>query len=272
MTTISGRTRVFGILADPVHHVKTPQAINRLFEAQGFDGVMVPLHVEPGALATTLQALRGIRNFDGFIVTVPHKIAVVCWCDELTIDARQVGAVNVVRRTADGRLIGGILDGDGFVHGLRAAGIDPAGQSVYLAGAGGAASAIAFALAKAGVHRLTLANRSADKARSLLDRVVDAFPSLQGAVGTDDPSGHDLVVNATSLWLRPGDALPLDTGRLEALQIVAEIIMDPALTPLLAAAADRGCRTHAGAPMLAGQVQLMAAFMTGQSTAEAHRP
>lgn len=272
MTTITGRTRVFGILGDPIHQVKTPQLINPLFESQGLDGVMVPLHVEPGALASTLQALRGIRNFDGFIVTVPHKIAVVPLCDELTTDARQVGAVNAVRRTAEGRLVGTILDGDGFVHGLRAAGIEPAGQAVYLAGAGGAASAIAFALAKAGVRRLTIANRSADKARSLLERVVAAFPALEGAVGTDDPSGHDLVVNATSLGLRPGDALPLDAGRLDARQIVAEIIMDPAVTPLLAAAAARGCRTHAGAPMLAGQIQLMAAFMTGQSTAEAHRP
>ena len=272
MTTITGRTRVFGILGDPIHQVKTPQFINPLFESQGLDGVMVPLHVEPAALAVTLQALRGIRNFDGFIVTVPHKIAVVPLCDELTTEARQVGAVNAVRRTADGRLIGTILDGDGFVHGLRAAGIEPAGQSVYLAGAGGAANAIAFAVAKAGVRRLTIANRSADKARSLLHRVVAAFPSLEGAVGTDDPSGHDLVVNATSLGLRPGDALPLDTGRLEARQIVAEIIMDPAVTPLLAAAAARGCRTHAGAPMLAGQIQLMAAFMMGQSGAEANRP
>ncbi len=265
MHTITGSTRVFGILADPIHHVKTPQAINRLFGAQGYDGVMVPLHVAPDALAITLQALRSLRNFCGCVVTVPHKVAVVALCDELTTEARQVGAVNVVRRTADGRLIGGILDGEGFVRGLRMSGIEPAGQSVYLAGAGGAASAIAFALAKAGVRRLTVANRSTDKARELVDRVVGAYPALQGLVGTDDPSGHDLVVNGTSLGLRSGDALPLDAGRLEASQLVAEIIMDPALTPLLAAAAARGCRTHPGAPMLACQVELMAAFMMGES-------
>ena len=211
------------------------------------------------------KALRSLRNLGGFIVTVPHKVAVVALCDELTIEARQVGAVNVVRRTADGRLIGGILDGEGFVRGLRTAGIEPAGQSVYLAGAGGAASAIAFALAKAGVRRLTVANRSTGKAQALVDRVVGAYPALQGLVGKDDPSGHELVVNGTSLGLRPGDALPLDVGRLEASQLVAEIIMDPVLTPLLAAAVARGCRTHPGEPMLASQVELMAAFMTGES-------
>lgn len=271
MPTITGSTRVLGILADPIHHVKTPQAINRLFDAQGYDGVMVPLHVSPDALASLLQALRSLRNLDGFIVTVPHKVAIVALCDELTTEARQVGAVNAVRRTADGRLIGGILDGEGFVRGLRTAGIDAAGQSVYLAGAGGAASAIAFALAKAGVRRLTVANRSADKARALLDRVVGAYPALQGGVGSADPSGHDLVVNGTSLGLRPGDALPLDADRLEPKQLVAEIIMEPALTPLLVAAAARGCRTHPGAPMLAGQVELMAAFMTGESLLQGDR-
>ena len=266
MQPISGNTKVFGILADPIHHVKTPQAINRLFESSGFDGVMVPLHVRPDALAATLQALRCIQNLEGFVVTVPHKTAVVALCDELTVEARLVGAVNVVRRTPDGRLIGAILDGDGFVQGLRNAGIDAAGRSAYLVGAGGAASAIAFALAKVGVSRLTVANRSVEKAKALLDRVSIAFPGVPLAVGSDDPSGHELVINGTSLGLRPGDALPLDAKRLVARQIVAEIIMEPEQTPLLAAAAAAGCRTHPGAPMLEGQVQLMAAFMSGHTS------
>ena len=265
MRPISGNTRIFGILADPIHHVKTPQAINRLFESRGFDGVMVPFHVTPDTLAATLHGLRGIRNLDGFVVTVPHKTAVVSLCDELTEDAQQVGAVNVVRRTPEGRLIGGILDGDGFVEGLRAADIELIGKSAYLVGAGGAASAIAFALAKAGVSRLTIANRSVEKARSLLERVALAYPGVRLAVGNEDPSGHGLVINGTSLGLRPGDALPLNANSLSSWQIVAEIIMEPAQTPLLTAAAARGCRTHPGMPMLEGQVRLMAGFMTGRA-------
>ena len=265
MHSISGNTRVLGILADPIHHVKTPQAINRLFESRGFDGVMVPFHVTPDTLAATLQGLRGIQNLDGFVVTVPHKTTVVAHCDALTVDAQLVGAVNVVRRTPEGRLIGGSLDGDGFVEGLRAAAIEFYGKSAYLVGAGGAASAIAFALAKSGVDRLTISNRSVDRAQALLARLAKAYPSVRLAIGNQDPSGHDLVINGTSLGLRPGDALPLDTGALHVAQIVAEIIMEPAQTPLLAAAAARGCRTHPGMPMLEGQVRLMAAFMTGNT-------
>lgn len=261
MPQITGKTRMLAILADPIHHVKTPQRINALFEDAGIDAVMVPLHVPADGLAATLAGLRRVASFDGCVVTVPHKQAAVPLCDELSDAARQVGAVNVIRRLADGRLRGDILDGTGFVAGLRSAGIEPAGRSVYLAGAGGAANAIAFALAAAGVARLTLHNRTRDKAQALADGLRLAFPALPVQVGSTDPSGHDMVVNATSLGLRPGDALPLDAGLLHPSQTVAEIIMEPAETALLQAAGARGCRVHPGLPMLVEQVRWMAAFL-----------
>ena len=261
MTDITGSTRIFGILADPVHHVKTPQGINRLLDERHVDGIMVPMHVGVEGLEALVRGLRRVNNLNGFVVTVPHKTAMQALCDELTPAAARIGAVNVVRRTSEGRLVGGMLDGDGFVAGLRREGIEPAGRSAYLAGAGGAASAIAFALAHAGVTLLTIANRTPAKARELIDRIAPDFPKLKMVVGTDDPSGHELVINATSLGLRPGDPLPLNVERLTASQTVAEIIMQPAETPLLHAAREKGCRIHFGAPMLACQIELMAAFM-----------
>ena len=261
MQEITGNTRLFGILADPIHHVKTPQSINRLLRERQIDGVMVPLHVSVNGLNSMVQGLRQLHNLAGFVVTVPHKTAMWALCDELTPAAARIGAVNVVRRTPEGRLVGGILDGDGFVAGLRSNGIEPCGRSAYLAGAGGAASAIAFALAQAGVTRLTIANRTPEKAVELIGRIALDFPDLPLNVGTDDPSGHHLVVNGTSLGLRAGDALPLDVKRLSAAQTVAEIIMQPTETPLLIAARKKGCRIHFGAPMLLCQVELMAAFM-----------
>lgn len=258
---VTGHTRFLAILADPVHHVKTPQRINALLRAQGIDAVMVPLHVGQADLAAVLDALRRTQNFAGCVVTVPHKTKALALCDEVSGAAREIGAINVVHRMRDGRLRGGMLDGIGFVDGLRGAGIDPHGKSVYLAGAGGAACAIAFALAEAGVRRITVANRSADRAAGLVQRLREKHPDLPASVGDADPSGHDLVVNATSLGLRAGDALPLDAARLDAGQIVAEIIMEPAETALLLAARERGCRVHEGAPMLASQVRHMAAFM-----------
>jgi shikimate dehydrogenase len=258
---ITGRTRLYGILGDPVHQVKTPQGINRLFEERGFDGVMVPLHVGAQGLETVAKALRELRNLDGLIVTVPHKTAMVALCDELTPAAARVGAVNAVRRTPEGRLRGGILDGEGFVAGLRRGGIEPHGRSVYLAGSGGAACAIAFSLAEAGVARVTVANRTRSKAAALVERLRHNFPALAADVGGRDPSGHELVVNCTSLGMRDDDELPLDADRLDASQVVVEIVMQPAQTALLRAAARRGCRTHPGLAMLECQLELMAAFM-----------
>lgn len=261
MKLITGVTRVYGILADPIHHVQTPQRMNEHFAALGHDGVLVPLHAGADTLAQVMDGLRGLHNLGGVIVTVPHKTAIVGLCDEVSDSARLIGAANVVRREADGRLVGHMLDGEGFVGGLRANGIEPRGRSAYLAGAGGAANAIAFALVQAGVSRLTIANRTRAKADDLKQRLAQLDPTAQVVVGTPDPSGHDLVVNATSLGLRVGDALPLDTARLAPDQLVCEVIMQPRETALLLAAQERGCRVHYGAPMLAAQIALMAQFL-----------
>ena len=267
MKEITGTTRWFGILADPIHHVKTPQRMNALFAQLGYDGVMVPLHVRPAQLAIALDGLRGFENFGGAIVTVPHKTAILSLCDDVSDVARQIGAVNVIRREASGRIVAHMLDGEGFVGGLREAGVSIAGKSAWLAGAGGAASAIAFALVQAGVQRLTIANRTAARVDALKRRILELYPHAQIAAGTDDPSGHDLVINGTSLGLKEGDALPLDAAKLDPAQLVCEVIMQPVETPLLIAARARGCRVHHGLPMLAAQIALMAGFL-GVDTAQ----
>lgn len=258
---LTGATRVYGIIADPIDHVKTPQGLNGLMRARGIDGVLVPMHVAPDRLAGFLGGVRGWRNFGGFIATVPHKSAVVELCDEVTPRARAIGAANAIRREADGRLVGDMLDGDGFIAGLRAAGVETRGLAVFLAGAGGAANAIAFALAEAGIARLTIHNRTAMRAQELAARLAKAHPALPVVLGTPDPAGHELVVNATSLGLRPGDALPLDADRLETGMIVADIIMQPETPPLLARAEQKGCQVQRGLPMLTGQLDAMARFL-----------
>lgn len=257
---ITGRTRVYGILADPIYHVKAPEVMGALFARHGVDGVLVPLHVTAHGLAAVVDGLRHLRNFGGFIATVPHKTATTGLCDALTREAEQIGAVNCVRREADGRMVGTMLDGIGFVEALRASGLEPSGRSAALAGAGGAASAIAFALAAAGVARLTILNRTADRAEALAARLRAAYPALAiAAEGTQ--AEHDLLVNGTSLGMRPQDAAPFDLTALHAGQFVAEAIMDPETTPLLAAALAAGCRIQKGLPMLECQIALMARHM-----------
>ena len=272
---VTGRTTLCAILADPIRHVKTPDAINTLLRERGIDGVMVPMQVAPGELSRVVDGLRGIRNLAGFIATVPHKSSMATLCDSLSDRARAVGAVNVVRRAIDGTLAGDMFDGLGFIEGLRQAGIEVAGRSVYLAGAGGAASAIAFALVEAGVARLTIANRTLASSEALVERLAKHASTVPVHIGgrdrDGDPSGHDIVVNGTSLGLHPDDPLPLDASRLDPCQIVAEIIMNPETTPLLAAARARGCRVQSGWPMLACQLGMMADFMGLRSAAPVPR-
>ena len=261
MNEITGKTKLYAIVADPVLQVKTPQNLNRLFETRGIDAVLVPMQVPATHLAAWVTAMRGVLNLGGVVVTVPHKTAIARLCDALTPAAAMVGAVNVIRVEPGGRLVGDILDGRGFVAGLRNSGIEPAGQRAYLAGAGGAANAIAFSLAEAGVAALTVHNRTREKAEEMLVRLRQAYPGVEMQVGSADPTGHDLVVNATSLGMAEGDPYPLDVDLLQPGQTVAEIIMRPEMTPLLVAARDKGCRIQLGLPMLAAQVELMARFM-----------
>jgi shikimate dehydrogenase len=258
---ISGSTMLCAIVADPIHHVQTPQVFNALMRQWDKDALLVPMHVVPNGLNEVIHGLRKVENLAGFVVTVPHKSTVLEYCDEASARARAVGAVNVVRRMADGRLEGDILDGIGFVDGLRQSGVDPRGMGVFMAGAGGAANAIAFGLAEAGIASLGIWNRTRSKSEDLRDRLLCLYPDLPIRIATNDPVGAELVVNATSLGLREGDLLPLDVGKLKADQVVAEVIMNPKMTPLLLSAESRGCRICLGAPMLDCQLILMAEFM-----------
>lgn len=258
---ITGHTRLLAILADPIHHVKTPQAINGYLRAHGLDGVLVPIHVAPENLETVVTGLRAMKNLGGFVITVPHKTAIAALCDTVEPHATAIGAVNCVRRNADGTLSGTMLDGLGFVEGMKAHGINPKGMRAYLAGAGGAANAIAFALAEAGATHLTIANRTRAKSDDLAARLAKVHPGLSVSTAPTSVSVHDLIVNATSLGLRDGDPLPLDVSALQPSQIVAEIIMAPEMTPLLVAAKEKGCRIHLGRPMLDAQLALMTAYM-----------
>ncbi|UNK40003.1 shikimate dehydrogenase (plasmid) [Shinella sp. H4-D48] len=258
---ITGRTRVLGILAHPIEHVKAPPGINRIARERRKDAVMVPMNVTPDDLPELVRSLRKLRSFDGAIVTVPHKQAILALCDELTPHARAVGAVNILRREADGQLVGGQLDGVGFVEGLRSQGTNIEGKSVYLVGAGGAASAVAFAMAEARASRITLSNRSTDKIVDLRERLLSIYPDVEVALGTPDASGHDIVINGTTLGMKSGDPLPLDVRTLTSSMTVAEVIMEPEVTPLLKTARNAGCTIHFGKHMLNCQLQLMADFM-----------
>jgi shikimate dehydrogenase len=258
---ITGATRVYLHLAHPSAHARTPQMMNAEFARRGVDAVAVSADVAPGDLGGFARGLRGWRNLAGLSVTMPHKEALAAHVDELAGPAALIGAVNVVRREPDGRLVAANTDGQGFVIGLREAGHKLSGRRVLLAGAGGAGRAVAFAVAGTGAAHLTVANRTAARAERLARDVAAAYPAMAVVAGPPDPAGHDMVINTTSLGMRPGDPLPVRADGLAPGTLVCDIVTRPERTRLLDEAAARGCVPHPGLPMLAGQVDLILEFL-----------
>lgn len=261
---ITGKARLYAIVGDPIAHVRVPAVFNARFAERDTDAACVPLHVTAAGLVAAIGGLRALQNLDGFVVTAPHKHTTADLCDEVIGEGRLVGAVNAVRRTAEGRLVGDLFDGQGFVAGLRAAGHSPQGRRAFVAGAGGAAAAVSFALARAGVAAVTIHNRTAPRAEALARKLRAAYPSCDVRTGAADPAGHDLAVNATSVGLEPGDPLPFQVSGLERTTVVAEVLMKPEKTPLLVAAERHGCPIHLGRHMLDSQVDLMFAFFAAR--------
>jgi shikimate dehydrogenase len=260
---INGKTHVFVHLAYPSAHLRTPQLFNARCLERSLDAVLVPWQVHPDNLVRVLDAIRVSEGVPGIIVTIPHKEAVAGLCDRLEGPAAQLGVVNVVRKDADGTLVGRILDGEGFVGGLLNAGHGVEGRKALLIGAGGVAVAIADALLRAGVAELSIANRSIERAERLVARLAEIYPGRVIRTGPADASGFDLIVNGTALGMKPADPLPLDPQTIAPGAIVAEVVMAPPVTPLLEAARARGAVIHKGVHMLSGQIDPFIDFVLG---------
>jgi shikimate dehydrogenase len=248
---ITGKTQLYGIIGHPIGHVRVPMVFNERFERDGIDAVSLPLDSRPENFAAAVRGLQALENLRGFIVTAPHKQAMVALCDEVVGEAKLVGAVNTVRREADGRLVGELFDGLGFVRGRR----------VFLYGAGGAGNALAFALAGAGAAALTLHNRTAARAEDLARRLHAAYPRCDVKVGPKDASGHDIAANATSVGLAEADPPSFALDGVSTDTVIAEVIMKPERTTLIRTADALGHPTQQGRHMLDLQMDLMFEFM-----------
>lgn len=256
---IGGRTRLFGVLGDPVAQVMAPKLMNRLFAERGVDAVLVPVEVSSGDLEAVVDGLKRIGNLDGFLVTVPHKLALCRHADHLTDAARLAGSVNAMRREADGSWLGDNFDGEGFVRGLLGAGHSVASKRFTLVGAGGAGVSIAVAILQAGAEELAIVDIDRSRAQALAARLDERWPGRARAEAAPDPAS-DVVVNATPLGLRDGDPLPFALDGLGAEAIIADIIMKPAETELLREAGALGFGTHPCLPMLKEQIPLYQEF------------
>jgi shikimate dehydrogenase len=257
---ITGTTRLYGLVGDPLTTAKSPQLLNRFFIEQRADAVCVPFQVEADDLSAFVIGARAMRNLSGVLVTMPHKQRMMAFVDELHPTARQVGALNVIRCHDDGRWVGAIFDGVGCVLGMEWEGNHPANKSVLLIGAGGAGRAIAFAVASAGARSLAIFDVDERRAEDLAASVA-AAGGCRAQVGAPDPQGYEIVINATPLGMNSGDPMPIDANRLDPGSIVVDIINSSDPTTLCRAARARGCRCQSGRPMHEGQAVYALGFL-----------
>ncbi|GAB2695461.1 shikimate dehydrogenase family protein [Kitasatospora kifunensis] len=257
---ISGTTRLYAVLGDPVAQVQSPGLLNPLFARLGIDAVLIPLHVGPLDLAQVVRGLQHVANLDGLFATVPHKAAAAQLADRSSRTVQITGTANVLRREPDGSWLAENFDGSGFVAGLEQAGHQVRGRSVALAGAGGAGSAIAVALLAAGVERLSVTDPDEQRLATLLARLAEHWPGRARAAAEPPLHDSDLAVNATPLGMRPQDPLPFQPQALPPGAVVADIIMKPRETPLLRQAAALGHHVHHGIHMLNGQLDSYRTF------------
>jgi shikimate dehydrogenase len=261
---LNSSTRLIGLIGWPVAHSRSPAMQNAAFAALGLNYAYVPLPVSPGRVNEAVRGLAAL-GFAGANVTVPHKEAVLAYLDEISPVSRAIASTNTLVVRADGTIYGDSTDGAGFLADLRAHEVEPAGQRVLLLGAGGAARAVACALATTGAA-VAVANRTPERAEALCKAVQAAVPGAQVAAFPlpgalpDLAAGATLVVNATSLGLHGAGevvawdpAVPFRPG-----QVVYDLVYSPAagqrtLTPFLALAAAAGAHVLDGLGMLVQQ-------------------
>jgi shikimate dehydrogenase len=259
-TTIDGQTRLYGIVGDPIFQVKSPGGITAQFAARGANAILVPMHVRPDGFDAFMAAMRGLLNLEGLVLTIPHKMSVVKHLDQMTDRVRFLGAANVIRRVAPGGgWTGDVTDGLGMVNALRASGFDLRRKRALLVGAGGAGSAIALSLIEEGVAELAIHDALAARRDSLVSRLKEKGANV--CVGSPDPSGFDLAINATPTGAKADDPLPIEAEKLTSGTFAADVITAPVRTRFLEVAAARGCRTQVGTAMFAGQVDLVAEYL-----------
>ncbi|RZF26272.1 shikimate dehydrogenase [Paraburkholderia sp. UYCP14C] len=259
---LSGATRVYFIVGDPIAQVRSPSGVTAALRAAGRDALVVPAHVAPADLPAFFAGIAPMRNVDGVIITVPHKFSAASYCATLAEEAAFLGAVNTLRRNTDGGWHGGMFDGTGFVAALVAAGCELQGKRALLVGAGGAGSAIGHALMQRGVGSLDVRDNDVERTGSLTARLnALGCGTARGAAAEPDLTQYDVVVNASPLGMRAGDPLPIDVARLPATTFVGDVVTKPPLTPLIEAARARGCPTVTGTQMFERVCDRMVEFL-----------
>jgi shikimate dehydrogenase len=264
---ISGKTRLCGVIGAPVEHTMSPIMYNAAFKKLGLDYIYVPFRVTKEDLGKAIEGMRAL-NLKGLNVTIPHKVTIIQFLDELDPLAGKIGAVNTIVNNG-GTLIGYNTDATGFLQALLERGIEPKGKNVVILGAGGASRAISFVLAERGAN-LVILNRTPDRAKECAGRISQIFQREVQALqlGGDNLikvlEKADILVNTTSVGMSPNNGETLVTSNLiKPSLIVFDIVYNPIRTRLQMEAERSHAQIISGIEMLLWQGALAFEKWTG---------
>jgi shikimate dehydrogenase len=263
---IDGHTELIAHIGYPTHSFKSPLIYNPYFEKEGINAVVVPMGCQAEHFPAFLKSVFQLSNIRGALITMPHKVTTLGLLDQVSPTVKVAGACNAVKLDAQGRLVGDMFDGAGFVRGVQRKGFELKGKRALVVGTGGVGSAIAASLAAEKISAISLFDIDTAACEALAQRLVNEYPQIRVNTGSNDPDGHDLVVNATPMGMNEGDPLPVDVSRLAPETFVGEVVMRTEMTAFLQAAHKKGCRIQLGSDMLFEQIPAYLEYFGFQTT------
>lgn len=244
---------LLGVMGDPIAHSKSPAMHNAALQAAGVNGMYMPLHVRPEQLESAIRGIVAL-GYRGVNVTIPHKEQVMQYLDVIDESARLIGAVNTIVNE-EGKLTGYNTDGIGYVRSLKEEAVpELVGKRIAVLGAGGAARGVIYALALEKPERISILNRTANRAVALAsDLRAHGLGDITGG-GMEEAAvvlaSADIVINTTAAGMHPYvDDVPVDPALIRAGAAVSDLIYNPLETRLLREAKQRGCTVHGGLGM-----------------------
>ncbi len=258
---LNGRTRLYPLLGDPIVYARSPDWLSKHMAKRGMNCISLPMEVPDGKLKVVMDGLAATGNVDGLSLTMPHKITGVPYCATLSETSQMLGVVSAIRRNKDGSWHGHTTDGDAFVKAQIDRGAKVAGAKVLVMGAGGAGSAVVISMLEQGAGEVAVFDLDPARAARIVGLMQERAPGRVRVAETNDPTGFDIVSNATSMGMSDADPIPVDPAKLTSDMFVGDVVAGHGETKIIKAAKAAGCKTADGDDMVVAVLDVMCDFL-----------
>lgn len=251
---VNGKTRVYGIVGDPIEQVRSPEMVTWEMQKRHHNAVLIPIHIARDEFDSVMPNIMRMQNLDGLIFTIPFKAQAIALAKTLGPQASQIGAINALKKHSNGTWSGEIFDGMGCVEAFKQRGITLQDKRLQLIGLGGAGSAICVALAYEKPKLLRLFDINPQTTERMAKMVNTISPQTVVEVGLPHAEGIDILLNASPVGMLSDARLPLAVEQFKKELIVFDAIVMPENTPLITLAQKCGCEVVRGREMMLGQI------------------